>query len=109
MRNTTGKCAITRMVCPETSDPGRKWYCPWFWETIATDIATGKETLVRSCGAGQLQTYMIEVIKASNRPAAAVESMRNEMVNGVATLAAGVRLLAEVAPKPLLLEEKQND
>ena len=51
--------------------------CPLWWKTIWTD---GKEEkIVESCGYEQLPLYLTEVIKASNRPAAGVESLRNEL------------------------------
>ena len=49
-----------------------------WWTTVWND---GKdEKIIESCGYEQLPQYLTEVVKASNRPAAAVESLRNELV-----------------------------
>ena len=45
-----------------------------------TNIATGEDKLVKDCGYKLMPTMLVEVIKASNRPAAAVESLRNVIV-----------------------------
>jgi len=52
--------------------------CPCWCELIQTNIQTGEERLIKDCIFKLYPIIMIEVIKASNRPAAAVESMRNE-------------------------------
>lgn len=81
-----GRCVLANMVCPETADTAQKRYCPWWWETVQTN-ALGEQRVLRSCGVTQLPTYLIEVIKASNRPAAAVESVRNELAVGLSRIA----------------------
>lgn len=86
------KCPLTRMVCPENSDPQRGTYCPCWWETLHTNVATGEEKFVKSCAWGQLPLYLIEVIKASNRPAAAIESTRNEIAEGLTRVAQAIDL-----------------
>lgn len=47
----------------------------------------GEEKTVGECIFQALPKLMVELIKASNRPAAAIESTRNEIVKGFATLA----------------------
>lgn len=64
--------------CPKRND---EQGCPWFWEWVETN-GTGQERLRKSCGKQAIQAHIIEVIKASNRPAAAVEDTRNEIVKG---------------------------
>ena len=56
--------------------------CPCWTELIETNIQTGKERINKSCLFQLLPTMMVEVIKASNRPAEVMESVRNEIVNG---------------------------
>ncbi len=64
------KDAFNCHKCPEKG-------CPMWWTTIWSD---GKnEKIIESCGYEQLPQYLTEVVKASNRPAAAVESLRNEL------------------------------
>ena len=70
--------------CPQTNGESG---CPWWWEYMETNIATGQERLTKLCGKAALPVFMTEVIKASNRPAAAVESTRNEIVKGFEKLA----------------------
>ncbi len=79
--------------CPGKAGDGG---CPAFWSTVHENPQTGETKVINACGFEQLPLYLIEVIKASNRPAAAVESMRNEMVKGLGAIAHGVQAL----PKP---------
>jgi hypothetical protein len=64
-------------VCHKCPEKG----CPMWWETVATSL-DGEVKIIKSCGFTQLPTYLIEVVKASNRPAAAVESARDEIAKG---------------------------
>lgn len=92
------KNAFNCKRCPESSGPDG---CPVWWETTWEDKG-GNVDLIKSCGFQQLPMYLIEVVKASNRPAAAIESMRNETVGGFNRIVSGLqefssRMLA--APK----------
>lgn len=78
--------------CPANGDPKRGRFCVMWWETLQTNPTTGEERMLRSCGFSQLPVYLIEVIKASNRPAAAVESTRNEIAQGLARVAQAAAL-----------------
>lgn len=50
-----------------------------WWEFVAQDTETGKDVVQKQCGYSALPVFLVEVVKASNRPAAAVESTRNEI------------------------------
>ena len=76
------KCPIASMVCPRNNDPKSGKYCPVWMEMIETNVQTGEERVTKDCGFKLQQRLMIEVIKASNRPAAAIESTRNEIAEG---------------------------
>ena len=69
--------------CPKDGAGDNSNGCPKWWKTVQTNIQTGEVKVWEECGDVQIATYLTEVIKASNRPAAAVESMRNEMVVGL--------------------------
>lgn len=69
--------------CPKRND---EQGCPNWWEWVETNT-TGQERLRKQCGKQAMQTFMVEVIKASNRPAAAVEGTRDEIVKGFDKLA----------------------
>lgn len=73
--------------CPRNNNPEIGPSCPAWWETVHNNIHTGHTKVWKSCAWEQLPTYLIEVIKASNRPAAAVESTRNEISKGFQSLA----------------------
>jgi len=90
------KNAFNCAKCPGTGGEGG---CPAWWEVIETN-ANGEERINRGCGFAMLPTFLIEVIKASNRPAAAVESTRNEIAQGFARLAT-----ISSMGLPLLIEE----
>lgn len=81
-----GKCALIGAECPRTNNPDAKLYCPaWSDGVVWTNVRTGEEKIV-NCSFQALMPTLVEVVKASNRPAAAVESTRNEIVNGFAAL-----------------------
>lgn len=74
--------------CPHRHDPNG---CPcWIDKTagfMKMNIVTGEEDFITGCFYQVIPFLMIEVVKASNRPAAAVESTRNEMVVGLSKIA----------------------
>lgn len=49
---------------------------------VETNIATGEERITTGCMWDHLPRWFANVIMASNRPAAAVESCRNEIARG---------------------------
>lgn len=70
-------CPLVGGNCPghNETDGG----CPAWLEVIHTNTVTGEEKLIKDCGLTMLPMFMVEVIKASNRGAAAIESTRNHM------------------------------
>lgn len=74
------------MVCPRNSDPQQGKYCPAWTEYTETNIQTGEDRTRKECLFQAMPRFMIEAIKASNRPAAAAESMRNEVAKGFSEL-----------------------
>ena len=90
------KNALNCARCPGKRGDGG---CPMWWESQFTNGA-GDVRYVKSCGFEQLPQYLIEVIKASNRPAAAIESTRNEIAEGLARIAgATAQTIAEFADR----------
>ena len=85
--------------CPGNADPALGRACPMWWETVHTNVQTGDVQSIRSCGYTQLPVYLVEVIKAANRPAAAIESTRNEIANGFGAIVAGIAQQNELIPK----------
>lgn len=81
------KAAFQCAKCPRNADPERGPSCPAWWETIHTNVATGEEKTWKSCAWEQLPHYLIEVIKAANRPAAAIEGTRQEIAQGLSRVA----------------------
>ena len=101
-----GKCLIVGSKCPETSDVNASKYCPWWKDSgemfVMKNSKTGEEVIER-CGARVMVQSQMEVLKASNRPAAAIESARNEIATGFSKVAT---IMAEEIPK--LLANKSN-
>jgi len=64
--------------CPESVKG-----CPCWTELIETNIQSGEERITKECLYKLMPRLLVEVIKASNRPAAAVESMRNSLVENL--------------------------
>jgi hypothetical protein len=62
--------------CPENGGYGG---CPAWWEIVWEKPNTDEVKVEKGCGLEMMPKLLLEVLKASNRPAAAVESMRNEM------------------------------
>jgi len=68
--------------CPKNNGPDG---CPWWWEYTETN-ASGETRITKECGIAALPKFLGHVLAASNRPAAAIESTRNALVealNGV--------------------------
>ena len=79
--------------CPERNDAQG---CPAWIEYMQEMVGSGEQRLKKECLFQALPTFLVEVIKASNRPAAAVESVRNEMADGLLRLASAMPRLLEV-------------
>lgn len=70
---------LIRAECPRTSDPNAKRFCPaWHPGIVWKNDATGEEQVV-NCSMRAIMPGMVQVIAASNRPAKAIESVRNEL------------------------------
>lgn len=82
-----GKCSIIGAECPRTNDPEAKRYCPAWQELAETNVQTGEERIIKDCWFRIAPRWLTEVVRASNRPSAAVESLRNEMTMGLVQLA----------------------
>lgn len=68
--------------------------CPAWTEFMVHSVATGEDTMHRQCIFQALPVLLTHVIKASNRPAAAIESTRNEIAKGLAKVAVAMPMLA---------------
>lgn len=77
------KCPIAEIQCPRNADPENGAWCPAWTEISETNTVTREERLTKDCLFQLMPRLMVEVIKASNRPAAAVESARNEISDGL--------------------------
>jgi len=71
--------------CPCNADPENGRACPAWWETIWTqgEGSSVKQRLRKGCGLAQLPDFLLEVVKASNRPAAQVSNLQNEIAEGL--------------------------
>lgn len=98
------KCPIANMVCPRNSDPQQGKYCPAWTEYAETNLQTGEERIKKECMFQAMPRFMIETVKAANRPAAAMESTRNEIARSFQELNDNVRRIPA-----LLLEDKGDD
>ena len=89
--------------CPKDGVTDGSRGCPRWWRTVQTNTATGETKIWEECGDVQWPVYATEIIKASNRPAAAIESMRNEVVRGLSIVVAreAPRLPQLTPPAPL--------
>lgn len=74
-------------VCNECPGNNGPQGCPCWVELIETNIQTGEERINKNCLFQMMPSMLVEVIKASNRPAAEIGRMREEVVSGVQQLA----------------------
>jgi len=88
-----GKCAIAGMVCPQTNDGSKKYFCPAWWETTWTND-TGEVHIAKGCAWTQLPDYLNQMVKntvgaakSSQEARDAALSYEGEMRNGMRTLA----------------------
>ena len=79
------KCPLIRAKCPESTQG-----CPCWTELVMENLESGESKVVKDCLFRLLPGIMIEVIKASNRPAAAIEATRDDLVNSLGAIAHGV-------------------
>lgn len=93
------KNAFTCKKCPQSNNESG---CPMWWEFIQTDTSNHREQLTKMCGYQALPLYLIEVIKASNRPAAEIGAMRGEMDTRMGDIANGMRLVPSMLANIML-------
>jgi hypothetical protein len=65
--------------CPGTNDASG---CPAWIEYVETNVATQDVRIEKGCAGQMLPKMMLHVLAASNRPAAAIESVRNVIFDG---------------------------
>jgi LDH2 family malate/lactate/ureidoglycolate dehydrogenase len=82
------KHAFNCVKCPQKNGEGG---CPAWWETQWTNALNGEQKIIKSCGFEQLPLYITELIKASSRPTAEMEQVRNEIAQGFGALAAAAQ------------------
>lgn len=73
--------------CPRNNDPARGRSCPAWWEWASENPGTGETKIERMCGWAGMPIFLVHVLAASNRPAAAIESTRNEIAKGLGDVA----------------------
>jgi len=73
------KNAFNCRNCPQIGD---KNGCPYWWEILETNKTTGEEKLTKGCGTVLMQKFLLETMIAANRPAAAFEGLRNQIMGG---------------------------
>lgn len=66
-------------ACPQSNG---EQGCPAWSEIIEAHVRTGEERITKDCLFRLLPKMMVEVVKASNRPAAELGEMRAELFKG---------------------------
>ena len=69
-------------MCPLTGDPCMKHECEWYTHVIGKNPQTGKEIDNFGCAITFLPMLLIENSQQQRSTGAAVESFRNEVVEG---------------------------
>lgn len=96
------KCPIAGMVCPRNNDPSKGKYCPAWTEYTETNHQTGEDRIQKECMFTAMPKFMAHTLAAANRPAAAIESTRNELAEGFNKVANVMQTF------PQLQQEKNN-
>lgn len=71
------KKAFQCKKCPESNSENG---CPMWWELMMDNVQSGESKLVKACGYTLMPVVLSHVVAASNRPAAAIESLRNAVL-----------------------------
>lgn len=100
------KRAFQCQNCPQSGDENG---CPYWWEIIQSNKANGEEKVTKGCGTVLMQKFLIETMIAANRPAAAFESLRNQIVGGFEKIGAMISPAVTELPPLLLSERKGKD
>lgn len=100
------KCPIANMVCPRNNNPAKGKYCPAWTEYMETNHQSGEERLQKECIFTAMPKFMIHTARAANRPAAAIESARNEIISGFSQVCA---TLADNPDNVRLLTKQESD
>ena len=91
------KNAFKCKKCPQSNGENG---CPMWWEFMAFEIGSSKEELKKMCGYQALPIFLIETVRASNRPAAELGALRTAFVNKMEQV--------EQSMKPRELKELTN-
>ncbi len=76
--------------CPKSNEENG---CPAWTELMMTNVQSGEEKLDKGCLFQMMPMLMVEVIKASNRPAAEIGALKSGMINAVSELAENTQKL----------------
>lgn len=85
--------------CPQSNTESG---CPNWWEFIQTDTTNGQEHIRKMCGYQALPLFLVDAIKASNRPAAEIGAMRDEMTGHLNHLVSGVQQVPQLLATALM-------
>lgn len=81
--------------CPQSNKADG---CPKWVEIIETNVATQQERMTCGCVDQLYPTLCVELIKASNRPAAEISAMRDQVTSAVSR--AAEHMLTQFTPPP---------
>mgnify|MGYP000736351240 CR=1 FL=1 len=96
MRSREPKCPIANMVCPRNNDPEKGAYCPAWTEYTETNHQTGEDRIQKECMFTAMPKFMAHTLAAANRPAAAIESTRNEIAKGFSQVSEAVSQIPQI-------------
>lgn len=93
--------------CPESNGEDG---CPNWTEIVMENTQTGETKVNKGCAPQLMQTLMVEVIKASNRPAAEMGEIRHSLIDGFQALAQSQQQMAHKFQQALNAQlEHQGD
>ena len=81
------KNAFKCKKCPQSNNEDG---CPCWIELMMTNTRTGDEKIEKGCTYQLMPIMMIEVIKASNRPAEELGKMSNNFVKGLNVISGAI-------------------
>jgi hypothetical protein len=87
INSTNYEHAFECKECPQSND---KRGCPAWQEIIMENPRTGDTSIEKACLYVMMPKLLIQVIQAANRPAAVIESTRNELVQALGNMTEGI-------------------
>jgi hypothetical protein len=108
---TKSECPLICGMCPMNDDPAKGRWCPNWIKTVEENAA-GEARIAEGCLSHELPRFLIQVIRASNRPAAAFEKARNAVAGrlekALPEFFGGLKRELDAGEQPMAIQDKRD-